>query len=515
MADHLGSTLDSTYTLYETTDQKDADTIRSFAVKTNLTILFTLKARNKQTVFRSDHLHALIDSGASNNFIDINFATALNLKMASVPPRDLVLLDGAGHKSTIDKEVCVCIQLKDFGPQWINFAVTSLFTFPIVLGLPWLREHDPFVSWARMSIRPTIYRPDIKNSTTTPTPTPTSTTRTPTSDLGSRLEQGLPSSRAAAISKIGRAAANRTTKRPGSPRQGEASTTTSKRNRNNSKITLRSDTGFEFTRFGRLLPPFDYDRHFDNHDLDYDSDSDTPVAHYYDTARGGSPEAYETAQEGSPDAYDSEDATPPPLSDFALGALVSWAASFLCSGADADDDTAFVPQAYHDYLDVFSKTEADKLPPHRPFDHHITLQDGKTPPFGPIYSLSEKELGVLREYLDENLTKGFVVPSESPAAAPILFVKKKDGSLRLCVDYRGLNKITVKNRYPLPLIPELLDRLRKAKIFTKIDLRGAYNLLRIAEGDEWKTAFRTRYGLFEYKVMPFGLTNAPPASNTS
>ena len=108
----------------------------------------------------------------------------------------------------------------------------------------------------------------------------------------------------------------------------------------------------------------------------------------------------------------------------------------------------------------------------------------------------------------ENLGKKFR-PSRSPAGSPILFVKKKDGSLRLCVDYRGLNKITVKNRYPLPLIPNLLDQLRTATHFTKIDLRGAYNLVRIREGDEWKTAFRTRYGHFEYLVMPFGLTNAP------
>jgi len=90
-----------------------------------------------------------------------------------------------------------------------------------------------------------------------------------------------------------------------------------------------------------------------------------------------------------------------------------------------------------------------------------------------------------------------------------LFVKKSDGSLRLCVDYRGLNEITVKNRYPLPLIQETLARLSKAKWFTKLNLRGAYNLLRIAEGEEWKTAFRTRYGHFEHNVMPFGLTNAP------
>ena len=115
----------------------------------------------------------------------------------------------------------------------------------------------------------------------------------------------------------------------------------------------------------------------------------------------------------------------------------------------------------------------------------------------------------LKEYIDENLPKKFIRHSKSPAGASILFVKKKDGSLRLCVDYRGLNKVTVKNRYPLPLIAGLLDQLGEAKIYSKIDLRGAYNLVRIKEGDEWKTAFRTMYGHFEYNVMPFGLTNAP------
>ena len=95
------------------------------------------------------------------------------------------------------------------------------------------------------------------------------------------------------------------------------------------------------------------------------------------------------------------------------------------------------------------------------------------------------------------------------AGAPILFVKKKDGTLRLCVDYRGLNCITTKNQYPLPLLSKALDRLLGAKIYTKIDLRGAFNLIRVKDGDKWKMAFRTRYGHFEYMVMPFGLANAP------
>ncbi|MCO5584595.1 hypothetical protein L7F22_038526 [Adiantum nelumboides] len=170
---------------------------------------------------------------------------------------------------------------------------------------------------------------------------------------------------------------------------------------------------------------------------------------------------------------------------------------------------ALLPHQYQDYNDVFEKKNADLLPEHRPYDCAIELQEGAQPPFGPIYKLSQDELAELRKNIDENLAKGFIRHSKSPARASILFVKKKDGTLRMCVDYGGLNKITVKNCYPLPLVPELLERLGKARIFTKIDLRGAYNLVRIKEGDEWKITFRTRYGHFEYTVMPFGLTNAP------
>ena len=143
-------------------------------------------------------------------------------------------------------------------------------------------------------------------------------------------------------------------------------------------------------------------------------------------------------------------------------------------------------------------------------DHSIPLEEGSKPQFGPIYNLSETELQVLKEYIETNLEKGFIRPSSSPFGAPVLFVKKPHGrGLRLVVDYCTLNRLTVKNRCPLPLISEILDRLRKAKRFTKIDLRAAYNLIRIALGQEWKTAFRTRYWHFQYLVMPFGLTNAP------
>ena len=179
------------------------------------------------------------------------------------------------------------------------------------------------------------------------------------------------------------------------------------------------------------------------------------------------------------------------------------------AGIQAGDAKHPIPEKYIDLADVFSSEEADKLPEHGPQDHAIETHDGAEPPFGPLYNLSVTELETLRAYIDENLKRGFIRPSTSPAGAPILFVKKKDGSLRLCVDYRGLNRITIKNRYPLPLISEALDRLVGARVYTKLDLRAAYTRIRIKEGDEWKTAFRTRFGHFEYLVLPFGLSNAP------
>ena len=166
-------------------------------------------------------------------------------------------------------------------------------------------------------------------------------------------------------------------------------------------------------------------------------------------------------------------------------------------------------ECYQEYYDVFSDELTSIIAQNSKYDHAIKLETGKMPPQMPIYNLSQKELQILREYLDNVLAKGWIRPSKSPSGAPILFVPKKDGSIRLYVDYRGLNKITTKNRYPLPLISELLERLSRAKIYSKLDLRDAYYRIRIREGNEWKTAFKTRYGLFEYLVMPFGLANAP------
>jgi hypothetical protein len=123
--------------------------------------------------------------------------------------------------------------------------------------------------------------------------------------------------------------------------------------------------------------------------------------------------------------------------------------------------------------------------------------------------MAPTELVELKIQLQELLDKGFIRPSVSPWGAPVLFVKKKDGTLRLCIDYRQLNKVTVKNKYPLPRIDDLFDQLKGACVFSKINLRSGYHQVTIKEKDMQKTAFRTRYGHYEFVVMPFGLTNAP------
>ena len=149
------------------------------------------------------------------------------------------------------------------------------------------------------------------------------------------------------------------------------------------------------------------------------------------------------------------------------------------------------------------------LAPRRAFDHAIDLNAGATPLWGIIYLMSANQAEELNKYVCKMLAEGKIVQSKSPAGTTILFVPKPDGRLRLCLDYRQLNKMTILNKYPLRLMTELRERVAGATVFTMLDLKDGYHLIRIRKGDEWKTALRTRYGHYEYKVMPFGLVNAP------
>jgi transposase InsO family protein len=162
-----------------------------------------------------------------------------------------------------------------------------------------------------------------------------------------------------------------------------------------------------------------------------------------------------------------------------------------------------------EYDDVFPDDLPDELPPHRNTAHAIPTKDNSVPPVKPMYRLSPVEREEVTRTLQELLKRGFIEPSTSPFASPILFVRKKEGTLRMVVDYRGVNKITERNQYPLPRIDDLLDQLNGARVFSSLDLMSGYHQVRITEEDVPKTAFRTPQGLYQFRVLPFGLTNAP------
>ncbi|GJP86136.1 hypothetical protein CLOP_g16200 [Closterium sp. NIES-67] len=174
--------------------------------------------------------------------------------------------------------------------------------------------------------------------------------------------------------------------------------------------------------------------------------------------------------------------------------------------ASVPDD---LPRIIREYPEIFPDDLPSGLPPERPQDHKIELEPGTQPTVRTQWHLTQPELQELRNQLDYLLAKGFIRPSTSPFAAPIMFTPKKDGGLRMCTDYRAFNRVMIKSRYPIPRTDELIDNLHGARYFSKIDLRGGYHQIRVFADDCHKTAFRTRYGSYEYTVMPFGLTNAP------
>ena len=174
----------------------------------------------------------------------------------------------------------------------------------------------------------------------------------------------------------------------------------------------------------------------------------------------------------------------------------------------SNEQTVLLVHIVREFIDIFLE-DLPSLPPVREVDFGIDLELGTAPISKAPYRMAPAELRELKEQLQELMDKGFIQPSVSPWGAPILFVKKKDGSLRLCIDYRELNKVTIKNNYPLPRIDDLFDQLQGATVFSKIDLRSGYHQLRIREEDIPKKTFRSRYGHYEFLVMFFGLTNAP------
>ena len=444
------------------------------------------------------HTYALVDSGATLSCISDRFASRHSLpRSLRDTPLPITAVDNRPIASgLVSQDVISCLKVRDHSER-ISLAVVSV-AYPIILGLDWLRRHNPSIDWTRGQLALSCcganpgplfaFGQGYGLARLEPQKTSLSALSTTSVGLGlglngNTLRPSVPDcvSRAPGPTRLHGCLASSmnipstpllSTRRPiiGSGHRQIFTALHSPRKSTATELNISFVNTSRYTRFAK---------HGESALIWY-----TPNLGIHETVANVSSSPLATAPSVSPPAE------PPP--------------------EPGDNDVlSQIPLKYHPWSSVFSPTEVEDLPPHRPYDAAIDLEEGKTPPFGPIYSLSQDERVALFDYIEKNLKKGFIRRSTSPAASPILFVKKKTGELRLCVDYRGLNSITKKNRYPLPLVGDLLERVEGCKIFTVLDLKNAFNLIRIKDGDEWKTAFRTHLGLFEYTVMPFGLTNAP------
>jgi len=412
--------------------------LRTARISTSLTKLSrNLVYLSVSLIGLSSIIQALIDCGATLNFIHECLVTALGLVTEPCPPIEVSLADGR-VLTHVNRQVTLKFTIAGV-PQTQTFFVAPLGVHSIILGMPWLETVNPDIDWNLKSVK-------TRTGDVLLSPEPTSEL-VPSSQSTSESSSQPPQSKSKS--------------KPKSKSKTKSKSTRRKKKRRN----LRPPSEFKpVPKPVPIRPKVLLTRRIDPKDQVYllHIDSITPLPEYLSTIS--------TQEKPQPE----------------------------------------IPEQYRDLAEVFSKSKAHELPPHRGhLDHHIPLVEDAKPVFGPIYNLSETELQVLKDYIDDNLRKRFIRHSTSPFGSPVLFTKKPDGSLRLCIDYRALNRLTIKHRYPLPLISELLDRFRSKKRFTRLDVRDAFNRLRIAKGDEHKTAFRTRYGHFEYLVMPFGLTGGP------
>ena len=395
---------------------------------------------------------ALLDSGATGMFIDAEFAKAKNLTTRQLP-RSIPLynIDGTLNEAgSVKEEVDLIMRYGDHSER-STFAVTSLGRIPIVIGHTWLVHHNPEIDWVTGSV---------------------TMTRCP-DECGIKRIQANRARRARSLKKATLPAAqSQAIPIPKSPTPFVPSTPDRRSNSVVVPHTFLANPGIHMPTKIASDDVEEGDRVFavfihPEHKIGATGTISTQLA----IEERGRTYKKRTFEE-------------------------------------------LVPKVYQDFRDVFAKESFDRLPPRRPWDHAIELKADVELSGTKIYPLSPVEQDEMDAFLTEHLQTGRIRPSKSPVAAPVFFVKKKDGRLRFVQDYRKLNAATVKNVYPLPLVSDILNKVARAKIFTKLDVRWGYNNIRIRDGDEWKAAFRTNRGLFEPLVMFFGLTNSPATFQT-
>jgi hypothetical protein len=438
--------------------------------------------------------NVLVDSGATTNFIDESFVQRHQIATETIAQVQRITLGDGSQRSTSVKTRPLVVRIDTYTHR-LSFVVVPLAGCDVVLGMPWLSSLNPIVDWRaglivldkhRLVSASSRYRDSSPSSSCSFSSCSSSSPSRSSSSACVRVESRAPA--AATDSRM--------------PPSSDGRVVLSPMSLPNS--TLRTPS--------RAIVP-----------------SPAAVTHRKGAAciAPGSAPAVTSASAADVHAHaSSRSVLPAVLSRHQLDKEVRRGGelflAYIQTGVlpnqherpdepDAKSEAAqsMAMPLLGAYADVFPADLPAELPPKRDVDHRIELEPGTTPPSRPTYRLSPTELDELRKQLADLTAHGFIQPSQSPYGAPVLFVKKKGGELRMCVDYRALNKITIKNKYPLPRIDELLDRLHGAKWFSKIDLRSGYHQVRIHPDDVPKTAFRTRYGHFEFLVLPFGLTNAP------
>lgn len=430
----------------------------------------------------------LIDSGASSNFINSNFLHRHNLPSeTSALTHQITLADGSHQLSNLITKRTP-IQIGSYRDR-LRFVALPLEGHDLILGMPWLRRCQPHIDWRRGTVHllcsgkqsePWREVTLAANEPGHPHPPPASV------DAEANYQPGVAAAASVTCSQPCDRPADAAC--PGKP-----------------PVMLGNST---------VVPPFSADT--------------VPVgptnASVHKADNSG---CAAQGSQGLPGGSQTE-----PTHGVSGGTVVNhglhvvsakavhremkrgklWSIALVRPVEDDKSETVSEPrvnQLLDEYRDVFPDDLPKGLPPPREIDHRIVLEAGAQPTSKAPYRMSQAELDELRRQLDDLLAHGLIRPSVSPFGAPVLFDKKADGSLRLCIDYRGLNRVTIKNKYPLPRIDDLFDRLHGARYFSKIDLRSGYWQVRVHEADVEKTAFRTRYGHFEFLVLAFGLTNAP------
>ena len=415
--------------------------------------------------------NALLDSGATACFIDLGFVNARDLQTRTLPRAIPVYnIDGTLNEAgSITRAIDLICRFQDHSEQ-MTFHVTQLGSQPIILGHNWLLEHNPEIDWTSGELKM------------------------------SRCPEYC--QQAALRIRTNRKTRERSKRKPGMEEDMPRGSP--------DRPPSLSGTAPVVEEGGQTERPAKYVR-----------PSPGPIY------RVPTPKSTRQPLEYDPDTIEEGDRlfcictlpidTPEPLEVNATTSISQCLAeNSRKKGYHSERFEDVAPKSYREFADVFSKESFDQLPEKKPWDHAIELTPDAKPFSTKVYPMSPNEQKELDTFLDENLRTHRIWPSKSPMASPVFFVKKKDGALRFVQDYRKLNAITVKNAYPLPLVPDIMNRISaaRAKYFTKLDVRWGYNNVRIKEGDEWKAAFRTNRGLYEPLVMFFGLTNSPATFQT-